>query len=238
MHRPPSPDPSTIRPARRSCRSRGYRLRASGPDETGCSLEGLETVASAAAPAIPSIQMKSLGRAVVAFTLCSVSPFAQGQQTVPPDGQGQPQSFVCLHGSGESPSHRQRRELALDAAWLILEKHRWSGEPIFVTRSRNGQPPEVIPPPPVPSWWRGGSTVAFDSRFYVGPRREVEDAIRWGAEEPLPGWRIEWSLQGPDTRRRYRYAFRLIDALDPCAFSHSSDDLSQFQRNFRVVPVA
>jgi hypothetical protein len=106
----------------------------------------------------------------------------------------------------------------------------------------DGTPPEAIAPPPVPRWWHEGSTWEVDvlereSRFYVGPGRWAGTDIRWGAEEPVPTWRIEWSLQGPDARGRYRYAFRLIDALDPCAFSYSSDDLRPSGRRSGVVPV-
>ena len=175
---------------------------------------------------------------VTGLLFWDVALFAHAQLTTPPDSQQQPSSVGCLHGSSESPLDRERRELASAAAWLIHDEALSHGAPVVTKRRMDGSPAEVLPPPPVPRWWLEGSLTEGRLRFYVGPRRETGKAIRWGSEEPLPTWRIEWSLQGPDARGRYRYAFRLIDTRDPCGFSYSSDDLRPFRRGLGVVPVS
>jgi hypothetical protein len=55
-------------------------------------------------------------------------------------------------------------------------------------------------------------------RDYVGPLRDWAEAIAWGRPEPIPGWRIRWTIDSG------RYTFSLIDLLDPCAFEVRAAD--------------
>ena len=61
-------------------------------------------------------------------------------------------------------------------------------------------------------------------------RRELAIRIRWGTNEPLPGWGIAWVTS--QTRSR----FAVIDLRDPCGFTYSSEDPEVLQ-SYRVVPL-
>jgi hypothetical protein len=70
-----------------------------------------------------------------------------------------------------------------------------------------------------------------------GPTGELARKIKWGTDEPLPGWQMHWVTE-PD-----HYAFTFTDTRDPCGFSYSSDDSGvviqglAIDGNARVYPV-
>jgi hypothetical protein len=105
----------------------------------------------------------------------------------------------CLHNENETAAERARREEALMAMWMI--------DGILRTF------PSLRLPPP--SWEDVSESSAV--RRLRSQGNELAWKIRWGAREPLPGWRIEWG-----TGRNV--AFALIDVRDPCGFAYSSDD--------------
>jgi hypothetical protein len=89
-----------------------------------------------------------------------------------------------------------------------------------------------------PTWEKlAGSTVIGTWKTDGGPTGDVARKIRWGADQPLPGWRMHWiaSDQG--------YAFTLTDVRDRCGFSYSSDERGAIVQGLaidgaaRVLPV-
>jgi hypothetical protein len=114
----------------------------------------------------------------------------------------QPRLSRCLHGETETPMQAQRREEALDGADLInrmLERHR--------------------PGAAYPTWEALAKAPAVTSlRGLAGVRGDLARKMEWGADEPLPGWRIHY------VSASHGYAFSLTDSRDPCQLTLTSND--------------
>jgi hypothetical protein len=163
--------------------------------------------------------MKSLlaGLAAGPFVSLSVLGFPAAAQIASPQTIA-PQVEACLHGRVESPAQKERREEALAAMRMID----------YVNRSGVLFPSRM-------TWERlsRGPTVP-KLQSMSGPVGELARKIDWGAEEPLPGWRITW-VAGPPA-----VFFALTDTRDPCAFRYSSNDpevLPHGEGRMRVLPL-
>jgi hypothetical protein len=106
----------------------------------------------------------------------------------------------CLHGTDERPEERERREEALAAMRLF---DRVIGTfPGARTQS--------------PSWEEVSQSSTVRRLRAAGD--PLAARIRWGTNEPLPGWGLAWITSLPRSR------FALTDLRDPCGFSYSSED--------------
>lgn len=135
----------------------------------------------------------ALSRLGLALALMSLS-------VVP--GFAQTRAPKCLHGAGESDVQRQRRLEALDTVDLmvrILDRHpRDTG---------------------YPEWEALGESAMVNSyRGMAGKRGDLVRKIRWGTDEPLPGWSIHYMAEQDD------YAFSLTDLRDPCGLTFAAND--------------
>jgi len=117
-------------------------------------------------------------------------------------GFAQTRAPRCLHGDGETDVQKQRRLEALDTADLIVR--------ILDRRPRDSAYPE----------WEalGKSQMVNSYRGMAGKRGDLARKIRWGADEPLPGWGIHY------VAAQDRYAFSLTDLRDPCELTFSAND--------------
>lgn len=117
-------------------------------------------------------------------------------------GAAQTRAPRCLHGAGETDVQRQRRLEALDTADLIVR--------ILDRRPRDGAYPE----------WEtlGKSPMVNSYRGMAGRRGDLVRKIRWGSDQPLPGWGIHYVAE-PDG-----YAFSLTDLRDPCGLTFAAND--------------
>ena len=93
------------------------------------------------------------------------------------------------------------------------------------------------PLPPYPSWSDLTTSVSVGTwRTDGGPMGDLARKIRWGDQEPLPGWQIHWIANADG------YAFTLTDMRDRCGFSYSSDERGvilqgvNLQPRFSVIP--
>jgi hypothetical protein len=117
-------------------------------------------------------------------------------------GFAQTRAPRCLHGERETDVQKQRRLEALDMADLIVR--------ILDRRPRDAA---------YPSWEALGKSPMVNSyRGIAGKRGDLVRKIRWGADEPLPGWGIHY-IATQDA-----YAFSLTDLRDPCALTFSAND--------------
>jgi hypothetical protein len=89
-----------------------------------------------------------------------------------------------------------------------------------------------------PTWEQVGSAGIIGTwKTDGGPMGDLARRIRWGAEQPLPGWRMHW-IAGADG-----YAFTLSDTRDRCGFSYWSDERGAILQGVlaegtqRLVPV-
>ena len=121
----------------------------------------------------------------------------------------------CLHGPDESDSERQRRLDAFNAMQLIyfvLEQ---------VPATGRGYPD-----------WRtlamSNAVAALKKSF--GPTGELANKIQWGTNEPLPGWRLQytWGIS---------VAYALSDTTDPCQLTLSSNDPRVIAPRARQLPL-
>jgi hypothetical protein len=72
---------------------------------------------------------------------------------------------------------------------------------------------------PYPSWEELANSPAIAvMRGSGGPLGEVARKMIWGADEPLPGWRIHYVTSGD------AYALSLTDTLEGCGFTYHSND--------------
>jgi hypothetical protein len=117
-------------------------------------------------------------------------------------GFAQTRAPRCLHGPGETDVQKQRRLEALDTVDLIVR--------ILDRRPRNSAYPE----------WEalGESPMVNSYRGMAGKRGDLARRIRWGTDEPLPGWSIHYMAEQDD------YAFSLTDLRDPCEFTFAAND--------------
>ena len=85
---------------------------------------------------------------------------------------------------------------------------------------------------PFPHSWEalGNSPVIGTWKTDGGPMGELARKIRWGSEEPLPGWRMHW-VSTDDA-----YAFSLTDVRDTCRFSYSVDEREMITHGVSVEP--
>lgn len=121
----------------------------------------------------------------------------------------------CLHGPNESDAERQRRLDAFNAMQLIyfvLEQ---------VPATGRGYPD-----------WR---TLALSNTVTAlkkspGPTGELANKMQWGTNEPLPGWRLQytWGIS---------VAYALSDTTDPCQFTLSSNDPRVISPRVRQMPL-
>jgi len=108
----------------------------------------------------------------------------------------------CLHGENETDVQAERRLEALDTADVI-------------NRLIDRRPRESA----YPTWEAlGKSPMVASYRGMAGARGDLVRKIEWGAEQPLPGWRIHY-VAAPDG-----YAFSLTDLRDPCELTFASND--------------
>jgi len=117
-------------------------------------------------------------------------------------GFAQTRAPRCLHGDGETDAQKQRRLEALDTADLLVR--------ILDRRPRDSGYPE---------WEALGKSQMVDSyRGMAGKRGDLVRKIRWGADEPLPGWSIHYVAEQDG------YAFSLTDLRDPCELTFAAND--------------
>jgi hypothetical protein len=103
---------------------------------------------------------------------------------------------------GETDVQRQRRLEALDMADLIVR--------ILDRRPRDSAYPE---------WEALGTSPMVDSyRGMAGKRGDLVRKIRWGSDQPLPGWGIHYVAEQDS------YAFSLTDLRDPCELTFAAND--------------
>jgi hypothetical protein len=113
---------------------------------------------------------------------------------------------------------------------------------LFTTAAAEGRSGPLVPrsarKAPFRTWDLLGSSVTVGMwKTDGGPTGDLARKIRWGSDEPLPGWRIHWVSESD------RYAFTLTDTRDPCGFSYSSDESAvvvqglAIDANPRVYPV-
>jgi len=84
---------------------------------------------------------------------------------------------------------------------------------------------------PYPGWSdlaTSGSVAMW--RADGGPTGELARKIRWGEQEPLPGWEIHWVANAEG------YAFTLTDVRDRCGFSFSSDERGVILQGVTLQP--
>jgi hypothetical protein len=111
---------------------------------------------------------------------------------------------ACLHLANESPDEAQRREEALESVRLI-------------DRALQMRPPFTRGP--FPTWQElAMSPAVMRLRSIPGRQGEVARTIRWGSDEPLPGWDIHF-VAGQNG-----YAFSLTDSRDACKFTFYAND--------------
>jgi hypothetical protein len=117
-------------------------------------------------------------------------------------GFAQTRAPRCLHGAGETDVQKQRRLDALDTVDLIVR--------ILDRRPRDSSYPE----------WEalGKSPMVNSYRGMAGRRGALARKIRWGTDEPLPGWSIHYMADEND------YAFSLTDLRDPCELTFAAND--------------
>ena len=143
--------------------------------------------------------MGVLSRAILLAAIAGLSAATAGPPAQPAPAQIRPR---CLHGADETEMQRQRRLEALDASDLIV-------------RILDRRPKDTA----YPSWEELGDSPMVDTyRRVTGPRGDLARKIAWGADEPLPGWRIHY-VAAQDA-----YAFSLTDLRDPCALTFASND--------------
>jgi hypothetical protein len=108
----------------------------------------------------------------------------------------------CLHAENESEMQAQRRIEALDASDLIIK--------ILDRQPRSQRYPtwEALAKSPRVATLRG----------MAGKAGDLVRKIAWGADEPLPGWRIHY------VAAQDGYAFSLTDIRDSCQFTLASND--------------
>ena len=103
-----------------------------------------------------------------------------------------------------------RRAEALRAARLILSA---------VDSLRPQAAPRRIEREPYPAWPAvGRAPIIAAWRGDGGTNGDLVRKIRWGDEEPLPGWRMHWVADASG------FAFTLSDMRDACGFSYSADE--------------
>lgn len=108
----------------------------------------------------------------------------------------------CLHGENEIDAQGRRRLEALDAADLINR--------VLERRPRNSE---------YPTWEElGNSPMVASYRGIAGERGDLARKIQWGADQPLPGWRIHY------VAAQDGYAFSLTDLRDPRGLTFASND--------------
>lgn len=117
-------------------------------------------------------------------------------------GLAQTRGPRCLHGVGESDVQKQRRLEALDAADLVAR--------ILDRRPRDSA---------YPAWEALGKSPMVNAyRGMAGKRGDLVRKIRWGADQPLPGWQIHY------VAAQDGYAFSLTDLRDPCELTFAVND--------------
>ena len=85
--------------------------------------------------------------------------------------------------------------------------------------------------PPYPSWSDlATSGMVATWRSDSGPAGDLARKIRWGDDEPLPGWQIHWIANADG------YAFTLTDKRDRCGFSYTSDERGVILQGVNLQP--
>ena len=129
----------------------------------------------------------------------------------PPFG---PERRNCLHGEAETSEQRERREEAL-AAMRLFDR---------VVRTFSGARSQS------PSWQEVSNASLV--RRLIAQGDDLASRIRWGSNEPLPGWGLAWVVSTTGNRSR----FELTDLRDACAFTYSSEDPDVIPR-FQTQPL-
>jgi hypothetical protein len=127
------------------------------------------------------------------------------QAGVSPPGNVTPPVEPCFHGAQETEIERARRTDAVAAMRMIDWVMRQHG----VEGLRDVWP--VM----------GNLTAAIILKDAEGRVGELARRIGWGADEPLPGWRITLSRS---SRSRQVTVYALTDTRDPCALTLLSTD--------------
>jgi hypothetical protein len=134
-------------------------------------------------------------------------------------------SQACLHRGLESLEEAQRRDEAFLAMRLI--------DQALMQRSPFNRAP-------YPTWEELARSQAIAPLRGMGDRMgKIARKMRWGTDEPLPGWQIHY-VAGPDA-----YAFSLTDVRDPCGFTYYANDTGTIveghqlrdSRRGRIVPI-
>jgi hypothetical protein len=134
-------------------------------------------------------------------------------------------SQACLHRGLEAAEEVQRRDEALLAMRLI--------DQALLQRSPFSRAP-------YPTWEELAGSPAIPPLRGMGDQMgEVARKMRWGTDEPLPGWQIHY-VAGRDG-----YAFSLTDVRDPCGFTYYANDTGAIaeghqlrdSRRGRIVPI-
>ena len=129
----------------------------------------------------------------------------------------------CSVTAGVAP--QSRRAEALRAAGMFNTAAAAMRGPLVLPRRPNSQAP------PYPSWGElAYSSLIATWRTDGGPIGELARKVRWGEDEPLPGWRIHWVANYDG------YAFTLTDMRDRCGFTYFSDDRGAIGQGINAGP--
>jgi hypothetical protein len=78
----------------------------------------------------------------------------------------------------------------------------------------------------------GASTTIAMWKTDGGPSGDLARNVRWGADEPLPGWRMHWMSDAD------HYAFTLTDMCDATGFAYVSDERGRVLQARDTEPAA
>ena len=145
---------------------------------------------------------------------------------------------IVLFGLLSLPAGAQRRSQPLACTVLgpstLRRDEALKATKMIVAAVRAQRSPRLPSSPPrgaVPTWQSLGNSPAIATwKTDGGPMGELARKIRWGSEEPLPGWRMHW-ISTADA-----YAFTLTDVRDTCAYSYSADERELITRGIATEP--
>jgi len=136
----------------------------------------------------------------------------------------QPQRLAAQDCSSMGPATERRTESLRAVRMFNSAAVAERGSPLLPRLPRR-------PQPPYPAWSDlATSGMVGTWRTDGGPTGDLARKIRWGDDEPLPGWQIHWIANADG------YAFTLTDMRDRCGFSYSSDERGVIVQGISLQP--
>jgi len=134
--------------------------------------------------------------------------------------------------SGISPARAQRTLLCNELGPSSPRRDEALRAVRMIMSAAEGRRGPRLPGPsshPPYSWERMGDSPLIGMwKTDGGPMGQLARSIRWGSDEPLPGWRMHWVAETD------AYAFTLTDIRDACGFSYSADERGTILRGIDV----